>query len=105
MNPTELFLPRAAMAAWDALADVGWTWVGVPLSWMATTAALFAFVRTWMLISLVCLFVVLIAVIVALWVWLIHMYTGHYTEVGNGGSDWFLALVLICIKPYVEEPN
>ena len=33
------------------------------------------------------------------------VYTGQYTEVGNGGSDWFLVLVLICIKPYVEEPN
>jgi len=72
---------------------------------MATAAALFAFVRTWMLISLVCLFVVLIAAVVALWVWLIRTYTGQYTEVDNGASDWFLALVLICIKPYVEEPN
>lgn len=102
----ELFLPRAPMAARDALADVGWIWVGVPLNGMATAPAFLPFVRTWMLISIVCLLVVFIAAVVALWVWLIRTYsTGQYTEVGNGGSesDWFLALFLICIKPYVEE--
>nr|CAB3455461.1 unnamed protein product [Digitaria exilis] len=60
-----LFLPRAPMAACDAVVDVGWIWVGAPLCFLAVVAVCLD--CQWMLVAVVCIIVLLIAALFAHW--------------------------------------
>nr|TKW25464.1 hypothetical protein SEVIR_3G121700v2 [Setaria viridis] len=66
-----LFLPRAPLAAWEALHDVGFEKIGVAVSLTCGPVLLFDQARPIVWSSLVCL---LIAVIVAFWVCLVRAY-------------------------------
>ncbi|RCV34266.1 hypothetical protein SETIT_7G147100v2 [Setaria italica] len=67
-----LFLPSAPFAVRKALVDVGATWIGLPLSWVAPLVACFGY--NWMAVALVCVFLALIAALLALGAWLSRTY-------------------------------
>uniref|UniRef100_A0A0E0M5K2 DUF7378 domain-containing protein n=1 Tax=Oryza punctata TaxID=4537 RepID=A0A0E0M5K2_ORYPU len=68
----DLFLPNAPAAVREALVDVGWLWVGVPVFFVDYILAYFG--HAWMVITMICLLGVLIAGVLVLWVSLVRTY-------------------------------
>ncbi|KAJ1277911.1 hypothetical protein BS78_04G039100 [Paspalum vaginatum] len=87
-----LFLPRAPMAVVDEVFDVGWIWVGCPLAVITVVAACFAYTR--LLIGVVCLYFVLIAALIAIWVGLHRTY--RTATVGTDPDPTLVELGTVC---------
>ncbi|CAM0943235.1 unnamed protein product [Alopecurus aequalis] len=73
MGYLSLFLPQAPYAAWKALYDVAFKGVGVAAIGAGCVVFLF-FDQAWLHIHLACLLGVLIAAVLALWVWLVRTF-------------------------------
>ncbi|KAM3372692.1 hypothetical protein ACQJBY_019525 [Aegilops geniculata] len=67
-----LFLPDAPVALQEALVDVGWVWVGMPV--MVVNQAVVYFGSAWMVVAVDCALGVLIAGVLGFWVWLVRTY-------------------------------
>ncbi|KAF7013540.1 hypothetical protein CFC21_027618 [Triticum aestivum] len=67
-----LCLPDAPVALQEALVDVGWVRVGMPV--MVVNQALAYFGSAWMVVAIDCVLGVLIAGVLGFWVWLVRTY-------------------------------
>lgn len=73
MGYLSLFLPQAPYVAWKALYDVAFKGIGVAAIG-ASCVVFLMFDHAWLHIHLACLLGVLVAAVLALWVWLVRTY-------------------------------
>uniref|UniRef100_A0A0A8Z218 DUF7378 domain-containing protein n=1 Tax=Arundo donax TaxID=35708 RepID=A0A0A8Z218_ARUDO len=67
-----MFLPGAPLAVAKAFVNVGWLWVGLPVGLVALFSVYFG--PEWMLIAVAALYAVLMASVLAFWLWLVRAY-------------------------------
>ncbi|CAM0949127.1 unnamed protein product [Alopecurus aequalis] len=70
-----LFLPQAPYAVWKALCDVAFKGIG-SAAIGASFVVILMFDQAWLHIHFACLLGVLIAAVIALWLWLVRTYGG-----------------------------
>lgn len=73
MGYLSLFLPQAPFAAWKAMYDVAFKGIGIAAIG-ASLVAVLLIDQVWVHVHFACLLGVLVAAVLALWVWLVRTY-------------------------------
>lgn len=73
MGYLRLFVPSAPFAAWEALFNGAFTWTA--MASMVINSFVVLYCQAWMVLASACLHALLMAAVVAFWIWVVRTYS------------------------------